>query len=39
MCKQYGAHLLDLANDLGGWDMLGRTLKEMISETKSKPRK
>lgn len=39
MCKQYGTHLLDLANDLGGWDMLGRTLKEMISESKSKPRK
>lgn len=30
MCKQYGAHLLGLCSDLGGWDMVGRTLGEMI---------
>lgn len=38
MCKQYGAHLLDLAQDLGGWDCVGLTLREMISESKSKSR-
>lgn len=32
MCKQYGAHLLDLAADLGGWDVLGLTLREMLKE-------
>lgn len=31
MCKQYGAHLVDLAGDLGGWDCLGLTLGEMIA--------
>lgn len=30
MCKQYGAHLVDLANDLGGWDCVGLTLNEII---------
>lgn len=30
MCKQYGAHLISLKDDLGSWDMLGRTLGEMI---------
>ena len=30
MCRQYGAHLLDLANDLGGWDCVGLTLGEAI---------
>lgn len=30
MCKQYGAHLVSLACDLGGWDCLGLTLKEII---------
>jgi len=32
MCRQYGTHLVELANDLGGWDCLGLTLREMISE-------
>lgn len=35
MCRQYGAHLVDLANDLGGWDCVGLTLRETIaSQTK-----
>lgn len=40
MCKQYGGHLLSLASDLGGWDALGLTLREMLSEQqqRSKPR-
>lgn len=32
MCKQYGAHLVDLANDLGGWDCVGLTLNEILKE-------
>ena len=32
MCKQYGAHLLSLASDLGGWDCVGLTLSEIIKE-------
>lgn len=31
MCKQYGAQLVDLANDVGGWDCVGLTLREIIS--------
>jgi hypothetical protein len=34
MCQQYGPHLVSLSADLGGWDMLGRTLGEMVSEEK-----
>lgn len=34
MCKQYGAHLLSLADDLGSWDCVGRTLSEIITEHK-----
>lgn len=34
MCKQYGAHLVGLAQDLGGWDCLGLTLREMIEASK-----
>ena len=30
MCKQYGAHLVSLADDLGGWECLGLTLREML---------
>lgn len=30
MCKQYGAHLVSLASDLGGWDCVGLTLGEML---------
>ncbi|MEG0171891.1 MAG: replication initiation factor, partial [Acinetobacter sp.] len=32
MCKQYGAHLLSLAADLGGWDCVGLTLSEIIKD-------
>lgn len=34
MCRQYGAHLISLAQDLGGWDVLGLTLNDMIKESK-----
>jgi len=30
MCKQYGAHLIGLRNDLGGWEEVGLKLAEMI---------
>lgn len=30
MCKQYGAHLIGLRNDLGGWEEVGVKLAEMI---------
>lgn len=30
MCKQYGAHLVSLYQDLGSWDCVGLTLGEMI---------
>jgi len=33
-CKQYGAHFLSLANDLGSWECLGLTLKEMIADAR-----
>ena len=33
MCRQYGAHLVDLAADLGGWECLGLTLREMVKQT------
>lgn len=39
MCKQYGPHLTSLASDLGGWDVLGLTLMEMISEQDRKRRR
>lgn len=32
MCKQYGAHLVSLAQDVGGWDCVGLTLQEMLKE-------
>lgn len=32
VCRQYGRHLVSLASDLGGWDCLGLTLREMIIE-------
>lgn len=34
VCKQYGAHLVSLADDLGGWDCVGLTLGEMMQELK-----
>lgn len=30
MCKQYGKRLVSMAQDLGGWDVLGMTLGEII---------
>jgi DNA relaxase NicK len=36
MCKQYGPHLFSLAQDLGGWDCVGLTLREMIGEARRK---
>ena len=36
MCKQYGAHLVSLADDLGGWECVGLTLAEMMAEQRSK---
>jgi DNA relaxase NicK len=38
MCRQYGSHLVDLAVDLGGWDCVGLTLSEIISEQSKKRR-
>lgn len=32
MCRQYGHRLTSLADDLGGWDVLGLTLRETITE-------
>lgn len=32
MAGQYGQHLTSLAADLGGWDVLGLTLREMVTE-------
>ena len=32
MCRQYGPHLVSLAEDLGSWECLGLTLREMINE-------
>jgi hypothetical protein len=37
MAGQYGPHLVSLAADLGGWDVLGLTLKEMVEEAKRGP--
>lgn len=34
MCKQYGSHLVDLANDVGGWDCVGLTLRDVIQKQK-----
>lgn len=36
MCKQYGAHLVGLAQDLGSWECVGLTLSEMIREAAKK---
>jgi hypothetical protein len=35
MARQYGAHLVSLAADLGGWEVLGLTLGEMIREDRA----
>lgn len=39
MCKQYGAHLLDLAGDLGGWKEVGLTIGEMLKEQREEKAK
>lgn len=39
MVKQYGPHLTSLADDLGGWDCLGLTLREMLSEEHQRKRR
>lgn len=31
-CRQYGPHFVSLAEDLGSWECLGLTLREMIAE-------
>jgi DNA relaxase NicK len=36
MVKQYGPHLVSLAADLGGWEVLGLTLGEMVREDLAK---
>lgn len=38
MCKQYGAALSSLADDLGDWDCVGRTLSEILAEQRGKDR-
>ena len=35
MCRQYGAHLLSLKDDLGDWQSVGLTLSEIIAESRS----
>lgn len=39
MCAQYGAHLLSLKDDLGGWPEVGLTLAETISELSQERRR
>lgn len=34
MCKQYGAHLLSLSQDLGSWECVGLTISEVLAEQK-----
>lgn len=36
MCKQYGAHLVSLQADLGSWECVGLTLREMIEKENEK---
>lgn len=38
MAGQYGPHLVSLAADLGGWDVLGLTLREMVEEERNRRR-
>jgi hypothetical protein len=35
MCKQYGPHLVGLANDLGGWEVLGLQLRDLVREVRN----
>jgi hypothetical protein len=39
MVRQYGPHLTSLADDLGGWDCLGLTLREMLAEHNQRRRR
>lgn len=39
MAGQYGPHLVSLAADLGGWDVLGLTLQEMVAEEANRKRR
>jgi hypothetical protein len=32
MCKQYGSHLVGMVEDLGSWECLGLTLRDLIAE-------
>jgi len=32
MCKQYGAHLLGLSQDLGSWECVGLTISEILND-------
>jgi hypothetical protein len=34
MCKQYGAHLSSLVEDLGNWECLGLTLRDLVDSQK-----
>jgi hypothetical protein len=36
MSLQYGPHLVSLADDLGGWEVLGLTLGEMVREEQAR---
>ena len=36
MCKQYGPPMAAMASELGGWDVLGLTLREMVSEERNR---
>lgn len=38
MMKQYGPHLVSLAEDLGGWDCVGLTLSEILAEQSERRR-
>lgn len=35
LCKQYGATIMQLASDLGSWDLVGPNLKQMILAEKA----
>lgn len=36
MCKQYGAHMLTMVEDLGSWECLGLTLRDLVAAQKHK---
>ena len=39
MMRQYGPHLLSLAEDLGSWDCVGRTLHEILESQRELKRR